>query len=236
MTDWTSIEAHLTNTLNLNNKPVAVTFLDMEPTGVERFKGSEPSGCSFWRLAAAGRTFYTVPADHYNCAVGSYTHHIELPSERAGELDEMLGLMTGVEYIRAEEIPGIPRLPRGPAAIVYSPLGNTPTDPDAVLFASQPRAAMLLNEAVLRAGALSQVPMLGRPACMALPAALKGGALSSLGCIGNRVFTDLGDDELYTVIKGSDVARVVESLDVIAKANEILSDYSRNRRCQLSIQ
>jgi len=37
------------------------------PAGVPNFTGTEPSGCSFWRLAASGRTFYTVPGDHYNC-------------------------------------------------------------------------------------------------------------------------------------------------------------------------
>lgn len=59
-------------------RPVAVTFLDQAPTNVKNFEGSEPSGCSFWRLAAAGRTFYTVPQNHFNCAVGAYTHNIAL--------------------------------------------------------------------------------------------------------------------------------------------------------------
>jgi hypothetical protein len=52
--------------------PVAVTFLDAALAGVKKFDGTEPSGCSFWRLAAEGRVFYTVPENHFNCAVGAY--------------------------------------------------------------------------------------------------------------------------------------------------------------------
>jgi len=36
------------------------------PPGCLTSRERSPSGCSFWRLAASGRTFYTVPGDHYN--------------------------------------------------------------------------------------------------------------------------------------------------------------------------
>ena len=36
-----------------------------------KFTGTESS--SFWLLAAEGRTFHTVWADHHNCPIGSYT-------------------------------------------------------------------------------------------------------------------------------------------------------------------
>ena len=83
MTDYRSIEAQLRDTFILRRRPVAVTFRDTPPAGVTKFTGREPSGCSFWRVAAGGRTFYTVPSDHYNCAIGSHTHNIPLPPERA---------------------------------------------------------------------------------------------------------------------------------------------------------
>jgi len=233
MTEWRSLESRFSDTLNLTHRPVAIAFLDSEPGDLQQFKGSRPAGCSFWQIASQGLTFYTLPADHYNCAIGSYTHNIELPPDRAGELNETLGLMMNIGYINSEEIPGIPRLHTTPAAIIYSPLGETPGDPSVVLFACQPRAAMLLNEAAMRAGVSAQVPMLGRPSCMALPAALNGGAVTSLGCIGNRVYTGLGSDELYTVIKGADLSRVADSLDVIVQANNTLAEYSSNWRQQL---
>jgi hypothetical protein len=34
---------------------------------------------------------------------------------------------------------------------------------------------------------------------MALPATLQHGAIASFGCIGNRVYTGLGEDELYAI-------------------------------------
>ncbi|MGH7347407.1 MAG: hypothetical protein ACREK4_21050, partial [Candidatus Rokuibacteriota bacterium] len=66
MTDYRSIERQLTGALALARRPVAVAFRPSPPPGVPKFSGSEPSGCSFWRLAAADRAFYTVPADHHN--------------------------------------------------------------------------------------------------------------------------------------------------------------------------
>ena len=89
MTDWMSLEHRFNDTLHLSHRPVAVTFVDIEPANIQEFKGSEPSGCSFWRLASAGRAFYTVPADHYNCAVGSYTHNIELPRKEPMSLTKL---------------------------------------------------------------------------------------------------------------------------------------------------
>ncbi len=102
---------------------MAVTFLDAEPSGVSKFSGTEPAGCSFWRLAAAGGTFYTVPADHFNCAVGAYTHNIQLPPERVQETETTLGMMFNLGYVRPEEVPGIPRLEKEPKAVVFAPLG-----------------------------------------------------------------------------------------------------------------
>lgn len=53
-------------------------------------------------------------------------NNIPLPPERAEELTQTLGFMTGIGYVRMEEVPKIPRLPRTPGAIVYAPLGDTP--------------------------------------------------------------------------------------------------------------
>jgi uncharacterized protein (DUF169 family) len=236
MTDYGSIERRLRERLGLPRRPVAVAFRDAAPAGVKQFSGSQPSGCSFWRLAMEGRAFYTVPADHYNCPVGSHTHAIPLPAERAGELPQVLEIMTGLGYLKMEEVPGIPRLPKTPGAVVYAPLGDTPVDPDVVLFIGPPGKVMLLQEAAIRAGVAAQVPMLGRPTCMALPAALAGGAVASTGCIGNRVYTGTGDDELYVAVPGRDVARVADEVETITRANAALADYHRGRRASLATE
>ena len=234
MTDWNELEKEFAARLALSQRPVAVTFLDAEPSGVPKFSGTEPAGCSFWRLAAAGGTFYTVPADHFNCAVGAYTHSIQLPPHRVQETETMLGMMFNLGYVRPEEVPGIPRLAKEPAAIVFAPLGDAPVAPSVVLFACKASAAMLLNEASIHAGATSSMPLLGRPSCMALPAALANGTVSTLGCIGNRVYTNLGADELYVVVPGAKLAAVSDALGIIITVNASLEELARGRQASLS--
>jgi uncharacterized protein (DUF169 family) len=234
MANWKELEKQFSARLALGRRPVAISFSDSMPAGLPKFSGTEPAGCSFWRLAAAGRTFYTVPADHFNCAVGAYTHSVQLPPERVQQTEATLGMMFNLGYVRPEEVPGIPRLPKEPAAVVFSPLGDTPMAPSVVLFACKTSAAMLLNEASIRAGASSALPLLGRPSCMALPAALAHGTVSTLGCIGNRVYTSLGADELYIVVPGAKLEAVSDALGIILSANAALEVYARGRQAALS--
>jgi uncharacterized protein (DUF169 family) len=233
MTDYAQIERRLTDVLRLSRRPVAIAFRPTPPEGIEKLSGTQPSGCSFWRLAAAGEVFYTVPSDHYNCPIGSYTHNITLPEERQADLVGTLGLMAEFGYIKMEEVPGIPRLAATPAVTIYAPLSQTPVDPDVVIIAGTPRHLMLVHEAATRA-AKSVVPLLGRPTCMAIPAALSGGVASSLGCIGNRVYTGIADDHFYTVIAGSDLRAVIGELDTIVSANAQLAEYHQGRRATLA--
>jgi uncharacterized protein (DUF169 family) len=144
--------------------------------------------------------------------------------------------MTQIHYIRIEEISGFARLPKIPAVVVYAPLGDTPVDPDVALFIGRPARISLLMEAATRAGIGAKAPFLGRPTCSALAASLSQGAVASSACIGNRVYTDLGEDELYAAIRGSDLARVAQEAQTIAAANLQLSDYHRARRNELSTQ
>jgi uncharacterized protein (DUF169 family) len=224
------LEDRLAGALRLQRRPVAVAFRQSAPPDVPKFSGVAPAGCSFWRMAAEGRTFYTVPADHYNCPIGSYTHNVPVPEHRAIELQQAIELMTGVSYIKMDDIPGIFRLPSAPATIVYAPLGEAPVDPDVVLFAGRPASVMLLEEAAMRAGVAAQLPMLGRPTCMAIPAALAQGTVASAGCIGNRTYTGLGDDELYVAVPGRDLERIAAEAETIAAANQKMGEYHRERR------
>ena len=233
-TQWKALEEKIGAAVKLARRPVAVTFLEAAPEGVKKFEGTEPSGCSFWRLAAEGAVFYTEPENHFNCAVGAYTHNIALSPEREKETDQTLRMMFDLGYVKPEEVPKIPRLAKAPAAIVYAPLGETPVAPDVVLFACKPAGAMLLSEAANRAGVGSGAPALGRPTCMALPASMQMGAILSLGCMGNRVYTGLGEDEMYFVLRGADLAPVADALNVITSANAALHDYATGRRSQLA--
>jgi uncharacterized protein (DUF169 family) len=93
---------------------------------------------------------------------------------------------------------------------------------------------MLLNEASIRAGASSLSAAARPPSCMALPAALAHGTVSSLGCIGNRVYTNLGADELYIVVPGAKAEAVSDALGIIVSANSALEEYARGRQASLS--
>ena len=232
--NYRELEGSVSTLLGLQKRPVAVKFLDAAPAGIEKFAGTEPSGCSFWRLAATGKVFYTVPQDHYNCPIGSYTHSISLPPRRAMELQQTLGLMVQIGYVKMEEVPDIPRLPKEPRAIVYAPLGDAPLEPDVVLFAGAVFQIMLLHEAVLRAGCGAAIPILGRPTCMALPAAMAHGSVVSAGCIGNRVYTGLGDGEMYVVVPWKNLSRVASELETVASANAQLVQYHHSRRESLA--
>jgi hypothetical protein len=63
ITDYSIIEKRLSETFNLHRRPVAIMFNETPPAGVEKFTGTEPSGCSFWRIVAStgciGNRVYT---------------------------------------------------------------------------------------------------------------------------------------------------------------------------------
>lgn len=217
-------------------RAVAVAYLAAPPEGVPQFRGVVPSSCSFWGLATTGTGFYTAASDHFNCPVGAYTHAIDLPAERAQELEQTLSLMASIGYVTMEEVPSIPRLAMSPAYIYYAPLEAATVDPDVVIFAGRPSGLMRLQEAAARAGARSSLPLLGRPTCMALPAAMAHGSVMSTGCIGNRVYTGLGDDEMYLMLPGPRLREVVEHATVIASANDALADYHGGRKIALNVR
>ena len=116
MVNWRELEERIAAAVKLGRRPVAVTFLDAAPLNVEKFEGSEPSSCSFWRLAAGGKTFYTLPQDHFNCAVGAYTHNIALSPAREKETEQTLKFMFDLGYVKPEEVPEIPRLAKAPSS------------------------------------------------------------------------------------------------------------------------
>jgi uncharacterized protein (DUF169 family) len=223
--------------LGLSSPPAGIAFLDAPPDGVPKWEGAVPAGCAFWRQAMNGKSFYTVPSDHYNCAVGSHTHSIRLPSERAAELEQTVGFMVRNNYIRMEEVPGIPTLPKAPAAIAYGPAGETSFAPDVFVVAANPAQAMLLYEAAIRAGAGNALTnILGRPGCASLPLALASGvAALSFGCKGNRTFTGLTDSELYFVLPASHWDNLSAELATVAAANLCMRDHYQSQSAQFPI-
>jgi uncharacterized protein (DUF169 family) len=228
MTDTLSVQ----DALGLRTPPIAIGFLEAVPEGIPRWdRGDVPAGCSFWPQAMAGRTFYTLPSDHFGCAVGCHTHHFEMPPDRRAELRDAAEMMVGAGYLLPSDVTALPTLARAPVAVAYAPVDAAPFDYDLVLLAATPAQGMLIYEACLRIGEdpTMVVGALGRPACGLLPFVTEGGRPAlSLGCQGNRTFTALPDDQLYFGVPADAWGRFVDVLRTITRANATMADvYAR---------
>ena len=218
--------------LALQKPALAVGFFETPPPGVAPWSGGAvPAGCVFWQKAWDGEAFYTQATDHYNCAIGAYTHGLPLPTERAHELEDTLGLMVQNRYLDLAQVAAIPVLESGDKVIAYAPVEAEAFEPSVVLLAVKPAQAMLLYEAALKAGAgNSLLNVLGRPGCGVLPLAVKSQTSAlSFGGIGNRTFTGLPDEELYVAIPGQRWQAVVDSLRETLSANESMGSHYRDK-------
>jgi uncharacterized protein (DUF169 family) len=226
----TSQVTQLQGLLGLHWPPIAVAFHDRVPADLPRIGSPSPSGCTYWKLAAEGQSFYTEAADHYNCPIGSFTHGIDLPPAQAQELEGLVGTMIGLQYIRQQEIPAIPRRDAPFHVALYAPLTDAPFDVDVVLVRGNAKQMMLIAEAAGAAGLSGDGALMGRPTCAMIPAAMQGGQVTtSLGCIGNRVYTGLGDDEFYAAIPAAKLAPLLDKLVAIVNANYELENFHRAR-------
>jgi uncharacterized protein (DUF169 family) len=216
--------------VGLDRAPVAVAFLAQPPQGLARLESPGPAGCSYWKTASEGRAFYTTTEHHTNCPIGAFTHGVALSPEVGKELETMIDTMIELKYIRKEEVPAFPHRTDPLDVVAYAPLDGAPFDPDVVIFRGTVKQVMLLAEAARGAGAFDDGQVMGRPACAMLPRAIGASTgVASMGCIGNRVYTGLGDDELYLAIPGAKVGAVLEHLGATLAANQQLEQFHRQR-------
>jgi uncharacterized protein (DUF169 family) len=226
----------LQDLLQLRIAPVAIAFQEKPPANLPRMTEAAPSGCTFWKRAATGKAFYTEVSDHYNCPIGAYTHGVDLPPKQANELQGVVQTMIQLGYLRAEEVPGIPRRQGKLGVALYAPLATTPFEPEVVLVCGNAKQIMLLTEAAQAAGVGAEAPLMGRPTCAAIPIVLQTRrSAASLGCIGNRVYTEMVDDELYFALPGPKLGQVVEKLAAIVNANRELEKYHRAKLATIGV-
>jgi len=214
-------------------RAVAVTFSHVRPAELPREVSPQPSGCSFWKLAAEGSAFYVEATDHFGCVVGAYALGAELPGTQAEELVELTAAMVSLSYLKAEEVGQLPRRSDPLRFASYAPLSLSPVLPDLVIVRGNVRHLMLLTEAARAAGFLNSSPAMGRPACAIVPESLASGqVVLNLGCTGNRVYTGLGDHEGYLAIPGNALDSVCAGLTTILRANEVLAQFHSQRLSQ----
>ena len=232
---WKACGEQLRQLLDLKLPPVAMAFRTSAPPNMTRIEAAAPAGCGYWRLAAEGKVFYTEASDHYTCPVGAHTHGVDLPAHVAHEMNSLVHTMVQMQYITMEEIPAIPRRRTPFGVALYAPLWAAPFYPDIVLVRGTAKQLMLVAEAAQAVGIARGGATMGRPTCAILPESLRSGqATASFGCIGNRVYTGLGEDEGYYAIPGEKIAEVVAKLGPITEANRQLHGFHKDRAARSS--
>jgi len=220
--------------VQFSHSPVALALLEAPPAGLARIDRPLAAGCAYWKHASDGHAFYTTGEDHQNCLIGAFTHGVTLSPAKAEELQSLVGTMIELKYLASDDVPGIPHRERPLEIAAYAPLGQAAFDPDVVIFRGNARQIMLISEAARSAGVFGTGAAMGRPACAAIPQAQSAGAgIASVGCIGNRVYTALGDDELYFAVPGAAVLPTLEHLGTILTANTALEALHRQRAAAL---
>jgi uncharacterized protein (DUF169 family) len=220
----------LTQSLHLNQPPVAVIFANELPAGVEVWSGHSPAGCRFWQEAAT-RVFATSADDHNLCAIGLYTHNLEMNAGAQTDLGDALKVFADLGYVRQEDIPMIPVLSSKPKYVVYGPLGSVAETPDVVLLFVQAGQTLILSEASQQVEA-GLPPAMGRPACAVIPQAHNSGRSAlSLGCCGARAYLDvLTDDVALYAIPGATLSAFADRIAALSQANAILTKFHQIRR------
>src|SRR5262249_36163825 len=133
MSAYSEIANALSESLHLTQSPVAVCLTDRLPEGVALWSGHAPAGCRFWQ-EASDRVFATSPVHHEHCAIGQYTHHLDMTSAASTDLGDALKVFASLTYVREEDIASIPVLESKPQYVVYGPLAKIPIAPDVVLL------------------------------------------------------------------------------------------------------
>jgi len=227
---YQTIAQVLSGSLDLRLPPVAICFSESAPPGVVEHVGRVPAGCRFWEDAAYS-VFSTAAADHSLCAFGVYTHNLQPPPAQQTELGDALKVFSDLGYVRPEDLPLVPVLTSQPKHIVYAPLAQTPLPPDVVILFINANQTLILSEATQQVENQNP-PAMGRPACAVVPQVMNTGrAALSLGCCGARAYLDaLTDDIAIFAISGAKLKAYTERIEMLSKANAVLSKFHRVRR------
>ncbi|MGA8273637.1 MAG: DUF169 domain-containing protein [Candidatus Sulfotelmatobacter sp.] len=228
--DYSKVAKVLGDCLKLRQTPVAISFTDSVPAGVNEFAGRVPAGCKFWE-DAAGSAFATSAKDHSLCAVGVYTHNLQSSPLQQADLQDALKVFGDLGYVTDRDLALIPVLQSRQKYVVYSPLAETPLSPDVVLMFVNANQTLILSEATQQVENQNP-PALGRPACAVVAQVMNTGraALSS-GCCGARAYLDnLTDDIAVFAIPGAKLEAYAARIEALAKANAVLAKFHRIRR------
>jgi uncharacterized protein (DUF169 family) len=230
MTDWSQLSSDLTAALNLGTPPIAITFGEEAPAGVDAFDapmpaptddgrtGRVPAGCAFW-THAVDRTFSTVAEDHANCSVGSVTHGFLTLDEAAGRGDVAALLEAG--WVTPDAMAAVPAVRAKPGSVTYGPLHDTPVDPDVVLLRVNGKQLMVL------ADALPDLRIEGKPQCHIVAVAKEEEQpAASVGCALSRVRTGMAATDMTCAIPARQMPEVVDAVRATAGLDTSVARYA----------
>ena len=219
------VAAQLTHDLGLTHPPVQVSYLEAPPKGVPEHPGGVPSVCTFFAEGAT-HPFYAGLKAHDACEIGAFVLGMKPEGELGGRLMGTIGMMQKEGYLKPGEEAVVPHNPSAPKFVAYGPLGTLDMPPTTVLLFAKSRSAMLAVEA-----AGGNVPMNGRPMCAINPILNQGAPVAmSLGCIGSRIYTQMGDGELVVGIRGDQLDQFAASVRKIRHANDVVEGEDARRR------
>ena len=224
-TELTAIARELTDGLGLARPPVQVTYLDAPPKGVAEHPGGSPSVCTFF-AEGQKKAFWVNLQGHEACEIGAFVLGVAPEGDVGRRLMATVGAMQKEGYLAPGDEAKIPRNATAPKYVAYGPLGSLPVAPTNVLMFAKPRSAMLAMEA-----SGQPVPVNGRPMCAVVPTLNHGAPVAvSVGCIGSRVYTQMGDDQMVVGVRGDYLEEFAKRLRTIRHANEFVKDEDERRK------
>ena len=228
------LSALLEENMDLQLQPVALTFVNDQPADVPRLEAVVPSGCAIWRLAET-EVFYASASDHFNCPLGAMVMGFDLPEAQTSSLQEELGMMCGIDYVREAELAHVAKVPQAMAGIVYGPLWRFPLQPDLVLLWMTPEQSMMMSECCgLINWSAPPSGLLGRPGCGCLAVAvLEGRPAQSLGCVGMRTNTGVSGDLLLMAVPRNMLDDMHAGLATVAEVHRQMESHYLGRIANL---
>lgn len=224
--DFRAISSQLVEDLDLKAPPVQISYLEAPPKGVEKHPGGSPSVCTFFALGET-RPFYADLSDHEACEIGAFVHGIPPAGELGSRLMATIGEMQKEGYLRPGEEAQVPHNAQAPKFVAYGPLGTLPMPPSTVLIFAPARSAMM----ALEAAPPGPVPMNGRPMCAIVPTLNQGAKVAmSPGCVGSRIYTNMGDDRVVVGIRGDHLPAYAAQVHKIRHANDLVRVEDEKRK------
>jgi uncharacterized protein (DUF169 family) len=228
--EYAKFHTDLQQILGLAAPPIAITFANAEPDNIGRFDekmppatedgrtGRVPAGCVFW-MRATEHAFVTVPADHANCSVGSYTHGLKSMEEIAANAD--VAALVAAEWVSPADFPKVASVKSKSDFIVYGPLREMTADPNVVFIRLNGKQLMMLHDAWPGAR------MEGKPQCHIIPIAKEDGEVAiSVGCMLSRVRTGMSNNDMSCAIPWAVLPDLIDKLRGAVAADERVAQYA----------